>query len=185
MLNYLDRVNVGFAALTMNKDLGFSPAVFGFGAGVLFVGYSLFQVPANAVLSRMGARRWMFCIMAIWGLISASNAFVQGPTSFYALRFLLGVAEAGLFPGMIFYLTLWFPQAYRARFTATFCGAIPLSFIIGGPLSGLILEMDGVARSSRLAMVVSHGRLAGVSARLRRARIAARRPGGRAMADRR
>ena len=118
--------------------------MFGFGAGVFFIGYLLFQVPANVILERVGARRWIFCITAIWGLISASNAFVQGPTSFYALRFLLGVAEAGLFPGMIFYLTLWFPQAYRARFTASFYVAIPLAGIIGGPLSGLILGMDGV-----------------------------------------
>jgi ACS family tartrate transporter-like MFS transporter len=144
LVNFLDRLNVGFAALTMNKDLGLSPAIFGFGAGVFFIGYLLFQVPANVILERVGARRWIFCITAIWGLISASNAFVQGPTSFYALRFLLGVAEAGLFPGMIFYLTLWFPQAYRARFTASFYVAIPLAGIIGGPLSGLILGMDGV-----------------------------------------
>ena len=144
LVNFLDRLNVGFAALTMNKDLGFSPAMFGFGAGVFFIGYLLFQVPANVILERVGARRWIFCITAIWGLISASNAFVQGPTSFYALRFLLGVAEAGLFPGMIFYLTLWFPQTYRARFTASFYVAIPLAGIIGGPLSGLILGMDGV-----------------------------------------
>ena len=144
LVNFLDRLNVGFAALTMNKDLGFSPAIFGFGAGVFFIGYLLFQVPANVILERVGARRWIFCITAIWGLISASNAFVQGPTSFYALRFLLGVAEAGLFPGMIFYLTLWFPQTYRARFNASFYLAIPLAGIIGGPLSGLILGMDGV-----------------------------------------
>ena len=145
VVNFIDRVNVGFAALTMNKDLGFSPAIFGFGAGVFFIGYLLFQVPANVILERVGARRWIFCILVVWGAISAANAFVQGPTSFYALRFLLGVAEAGFFPGMIFYLTLWFPQAYRARFTASFMAAIPLAGIIGGPLSGLILGMDGVA----------------------------------------
>jgi MFS transporter, ACS family, tartrate transporter len=144
LVNFLDRLNVGFAALTMNKDLGLSPAIFGFGAGVFFIGYLLFQVPANVILERVGARRWIFCITAIWGLISASNAFVQGPASFYALRFLLGVAEAGLFPGMIFYLTLWFPQTNRARFNARFYLAIPLAGIIGGPLSGLILGMDGV-----------------------------------------
>jgi MFS transporter, ACS family, tartrate transporter len=144
LVNFLDRLNVGFAALTMNKDLGFSPAIFGFGAGVFFIGYLLFQVPANVILERVGARRWIFCITAIWGLISTSNAFARGPTSFYALRFFLGVAEAGLFPGMIFYLTLWFPQTYRARFNASFYLAIPLAGIIGGPLSGLILGMDGV-----------------------------------------
>jgi ACS family tartrate transporter-like MFS transporter len=145
LVNYIDRVNVGFAALTMNRDLGLSPAVFGLGAGVLFFSYALFQVPANVILERVGARRSVFCIMAAWGVISAANAFVQGPVSFYALRFLLGVAEAGFAPGMIFYLTLWFPQAYRARFTAAFMTAIPLAGIIGGPFSGVILGMDGLA----------------------------------------
>ena len=144
LASIIDRVNVGFAALTMNKDLGFSPAVYGFGAGVFFVGYSLFQVPANLILERMGPRRWIFCVMAVWGALSAANAFVQGPASFYALRFFLGVAEAGFFPGMILYLTYWFPHAYRARYTASFMAAIPVSFIIGGPISGLILGMDGV-----------------------------------------
>src|SRR5258708_32064684 len=117
VVNFVDRLNVGFAALTMNKDLEFSPSIFGFGAGVFFIGYLLFQVPATVLLARVGARRSVFCIMAVWGLISASNAFVQGPIEFYTLRFLLGVAEAGFFPGMIFYLTLWFPQTYRGRFT--------------------------------------------------------------------
>jgi MFS transporter, ACS family, tartrate transporter len=146
LVNFIDRLNVGFAALTMNKDLGFTPSIFGFGAGVFFIAYALFQVPANVILYRLGARRWIFCILAMWGLISASTAFVQRPTDFYALRFLLGVAEAGFFPGMIFYLTLWFPQAYRSRFTATFSSAIPLSGIIGGPLSSAILGItDGVA----------------------------------------
>jgi ACS family tartrate transporter-like MFS transporter len=144
VVNYVDRANVGFAALTMNKDLGFSPAVYGFGAGVFFLSYFLFQVPANLILERIGARRWVFCIMAIWGLVSASNALVQGPASFYALRFLLGVAEAGFFPGMLLYLTYWFPQAYLARYVASFNAAMPLSFIVGGPLSGLILGLDGV-----------------------------------------
>jgi len=143
LANYIDRVNAGFAALTMNKDLGFSPAIFGFGAGVFFIGYLLFQVPANAILERAGARRTVFCIMVAWGAISAATAFVQGPVSFYVLRFLLGVAEAGFFPGMIFYLTLWFPQSYRTRFAACFLCAIPLSGIVGGPLSALILGMDG------------------------------------------
>ena len=144
LVNFIDRLNVGFAALTMNRDLHFSPAVFGFGAGLFFVGYLLFQIPANLMLVRIGARRWIFCITAIWGLVSASSALVQGPASFYALRFLLGVAEAGLFPGVIFYLTIWFPKFYRARFNACFYIAIPLAGIIGGPLSGLILGMDGV-----------------------------------------
>jgi len=142
--NFLDRVNVGFAALTMNRDLGFTPVVFGFGGGVLNLGYSLFQVPAALILNRFGARRTVFCILAAWGVISAANAFVQSAAGFYAVRFLLGVAEAGFFPGMIFYLTLWFPQTYRARLIAGFYSAIPLSFIIGGPLSSVVLELDGV-----------------------------------------
>jgi ACS family tartrate transporter-like MFS transporter len=141
----LDRVNVGFAALTMNRDLGFSPTVFGFGAGVFFIGYFLFAVPANLILERVGARRWVFFIMAAWGAISAAGAFVQGPVSFYALRFLLGTAEAGFIPGIVLYLTYWFPHHYRARFTASFIAAAPLSSIVGGPLSGLILGLDGSA----------------------------------------
>jgi ACS family tartrate transporter-like MFS transporter len=144
-VNFLDRVNVGFAALTMNRNLGFSPAVYGFGAGIFFVGYCLFEVPSNVALMRIGARRWIFRIVLSWGVISAATAFVQGPASFYAFRFLLGVAEAGLYPGLIFYLTLWFPQAYRARFMAAFITAAPLASVIGGPLSGFILGMDGLA----------------------------------------
>jgi ACS family tartrate transporter-like MFS transporter len=129
----------------MNKDLGFSPTVFGFGAGVFFVGYALFMVPANVILERIGARRWIFCILAAWGLLSASNALVQSPTSFYALRFFLGVAEAGFVPGMFLYLTYWFPKVHLARATANFMVAIPLSFAIGGPLSSTILGMQGMA----------------------------------------
>jgi ACS family tartrate transporter-like MFS transporter len=144
IVNYLDRVNVGFAALTMNKDLGFSPSVFGFGAGIFFFSYALCQIPSSVMLQRFGAKRAVSCIMAAWGLLSASTALVQGQTSFYILRFLLGVAEAGFFPGMVFYLTLWFPRGYRARFTAMFVTGIPLASIIGGPLSGLILGMDGL-----------------------------------------
>jgi ACS family tartrate transporter-like MFS transporter len=144
LVNYIDRTNVGFAALTMNKDLGFSPAVFGFGAGVFFIGYALFQVPANLILQRIGARRWMFFVLAAWGALSAANSSVQGPASFYALRFFLGVAEAGFFPGMILYMTYWFPHGYRARYTASFMAAVPVAFIVGGPISGLILGMDGV-----------------------------------------
>jgi MFS transporter, ACS family, tartrate transporter len=145
VVSFIDRVNVGFAALTMNKDLGFSPAVYGLGAGLFFVSYALFQVPANVILARVGAQRWVFLIMATWGILSAACALVQDSASFYALRFLLGVAEAGYAPGMIFYLTLWFPQAHRVRFTAVFYIGVPLAFIIGGPLSGLILGMEGIA----------------------------------------
>jgi ACS family tartrate transporter-like MFS transporter len=144
VVNYIDRVNVGFAALTMNKDLDLTPSVFGLGAGIFFIGYSLFQVPANVMLDRLGARRWMFCILATWGAISTATALVQGPASFYVLRFFLGVAEAGFAPGMIYYLSIWFPRSYRARYTGAFYAAIPLAFIFGGPLSGAILGMDGI-----------------------------------------
>jgi ACS family tartrate transporter-like MFS transporter len=143
-VNFVDRVNVGFAALTMNKDLGFSPSVYGLGAGVFFLGYFLFQVPANWMLERIGARRWVFGILALWGLISASHVFVQGTRSFYTARFLLGAAEAGFMPGMLLYMSYWFPQTYLARYTAMFQTAIPISFVIGGPLASLILRMDGV-----------------------------------------
>jgi MFS transporter, ACS family, tartrate transporter len=144
MLNFIDRVNVGFAALTMNKDLGFSPAVFGFGAGVFFLGYSLFVVPANVLVERIGARRGVFWVLATWGPISAACALVQGPAAFYLLRFLLGIAECALLPGLLCYLALWFPQSYRARMTAMFMIGIPLAGIVGGPLGGLILGMNGL-----------------------------------------
>lgn len=143
-VNYLDRVNVGFAALTMNHDLAFSPSVYGFAAGIFFVSYAMFQVPANVLLQKIGARRAVFIIMAIWGAVSAATAFVHAPAAFYVLRFLLGIAEAGFFPGMILYLTFWFPREYRARFTAIFMLGIPLSAVLGGPISGFILGMDGV-----------------------------------------
>jgi MFS transporter, ACS family, tartrate transporter len=141
-VNFLDRVNVGFAALSMSRDLGFSPAIFGFGAGVFFIGYFVFEVPSNLILARIGARRWIFLIMLLWGAISAACALVQGAISFYLLRFLLGVAEAGFFPGILYYLTLWFPGEYRARFAASLIAAGPLAGVVGGPLSGLILGMD-------------------------------------------
>jgi ACS family tartrate transporter-like MFS transporter len=145
VVNFIDRSNVGFAALTMNKDLGFSPSVYGFASGVFFIGYLLFQVPATVLLERVGARRLIFGIMLIWGLISASNAFVWNAHAFYTLRFVLGVAEAGFFPGMMFYLTLWFPKTLRGRYCAMFSSAIPLAGIIAGPLSGVVLGLDGIA----------------------------------------
>lgn len=141
---WLDRVNVGFAALQMNRDLGFSAAVYGFGAGVFFLGYALFEIPSNLVLARVGARRWIARIMITWGLISVAMMFVRGPTSFYVLRFLLGVAEAGFLPGIIYYLSDWYPGAQRARAVSWFMSAIPLSIVIGGPLAGLLLEMNGL-----------------------------------------
>ena len=141
---FLDRVNIGFAGLTMNQDLSFSPEVFGWGAGIFFVGYFLFEVPSNVILIRVGARRWICRIMATWGVISAANAFVATPMEFYVLRFLLGLAEAGFAPGMIFYLSLWFPPALRARYAASYFIAIPMTNVIGGPVSGLLLELDGL-----------------------------------------
>jgi ACS family tartrate transporter-like MFS transporter len=141
---WLDRVNVGFAALQMNEDLRFSPAVYGLGAGLFFIGYALFEVPSNLVLARVGARRWIARIMVTWGLISAGMMFVQGPVSFYTLRFLLGVAEAGFFPGIIYYLSLWFPATQRARAVSWFMVAVPLTVVIGGPLAGFLLDMNGL-----------------------------------------
>ena len=145
LVNYIDRVNAGFAALTMNKDLGFSPSVFGFGGGVFFGGYLLFQIPSNVIVERWGARISVSAMMVIWGALSAATALIRTPLAFYVLRFFLGIAEAGLFPAMIFYLTLWFPRSARAFFTAAFTCAIPLSGIVGGPVSGIILQqMDGI-----------------------------------------
>jgi D-galactonate transporter len=140
---YLDRVNVSFAALTMNKDLGLSASAFGFGAGIFFVAYFLFEVPSNLFLERVGARKWIARIMFTWGLLSGGMAFIGGETSFYVVRVLLGIAEAGFFPGIIFYLTLWFPAVYRARIVGYFMAAIPLSTVIGAPVSGLLLALDG------------------------------------------
>jgi ACS family tartrate transporter-like MFS transporter len=141
---FIDRVNIGFAALTMNKDLGFSPTVFGFGAGIFFLGYFLFEVPSNLILNKVGARIWIARVMITWGLVSACMAFVQGTTSFYSLRFLLGVAEAGFFPGIILYLSFWFPARRRAAVTALFMAAAPISTALGSPISGALMEMHGL-----------------------------------------
>ncbi|WAS57520.1 MFS transporter [Burkholderia ambifaria] len=137
---YLDRVNVGFAKLQMLNDLRFSETVYGMGAGIFFLGYFLFEVPSNLILHRVGARRWLARIMLTWAVISASFVFVKSPGAFYALRFLLGVAEAGFAPGVILYLTYWFPSARRAKALSMFFMAIPLAGIIGGPLSGAIMH---------------------------------------------
>jgi ACS family tartrate transporter-like MFS transporter len=143
---FLDRVNIGFAALTMNADLGFSASTFGFGAGIFFLGYVLCELPSNLILARVGARRWIARILLTWGILSAATAFVWSPASFYVVRILLGAAEAGFFPGIIFYLTLWFPAEYRARMFGLFNIAVPLSSVIGAPVSGLLIEnMNGAA----------------------------------------
>jgi ACS family tartrate transporter-like MFS transporter len=144
VFNYLDRNNVGFAALTMNQAIGLTATQFGFGAGVFFVGYCLLEIPSNLALYRVGARRWLSRIMISWGLASAATALAVGPNSFYALRLLLGVAEAGFFPGVAFYLGTWFPSQYRTRMIAWFMVAIPVSSVIGGPISGWLLGLDGV-----------------------------------------
>jgi ACS family tartrate transporter-like MFS transporter len=143
-VNFLDRVNVGFAALAMNDDLGFSPSVFGVGAGIFFAGYILFEVPSNLAMQKFGARIWIARIMISWGLVAIAMAFVTGERSFYAIRFLLGVAEAGFFPGIILYLTYWFPARERARIVALFMAAVPLATMVGGPVSGALLELHGL-----------------------------------------
>jgi ACS family tartrate transporter-like MFS transporter len=139
-VSFLDRVNVGFAALTMNQDVGLSASAYGFGAGIFFLGYFIFEVPSNLIMKKVGARRWIARIMISWGLVSAAMAFVSGPVSFWCLRFLLGLAEAGFFPGMILYLTYWFPKETRGRVMGGFLIAIPLSSALGAPLSTMLLE---------------------------------------------
>jgi MFS transporter, ACS family, tartrate transporter len=149
---YLDRVNVSFAALTMNQDLGLSQTAFGFGAGIFFIAYFIFEVPSNLLLERFGARKWIARIMLSWGILSGATAFIPAiaratglgnENSFYLVRVLLGAAEAGFFPGIIFYLTLWFPTEYRARIVGYFMAAIPLSTVIGAPISGVLLYLHG------------------------------------------
>lgn len=144
LFNYLDRTSLGFAALTMNKQLGLSAGQFGLAAGILFVGYSLFEVPSNLLLYRFGARRWLARIMISWGIVSAAMVFVVGPNSFYALRLLLGIAEAGFFPGVTFFLAAWFPVQFRTRMLAWFLIGIPLSSLIGGPICSMLLQLDGI-----------------------------------------
>jgi len=143
VVSFLDRVNISFAALTMNRDLGFSPEAFGFGAGIFFWGYFLFEVPSNLALQKVGARLWMCRICITWGLLSMVTAFVKDPVSFSIARFALGAAEAGLFPGMVLYMTYWFPASTRARFIAMFLAGVPLSNVIGGPISGWLLGVEG------------------------------------------
>jgi ACS family tartrate transporter-like MFS transporter len=143
LLNYVDRVNVGFASLTMNPDLGLSSAAYGLGAGLFFIGYFFFEVPSNVILHRVGARLWIARIMITWGVVASATAFVQGEISFFIVRFLLGIAEAGFFPGIILYLTYWFPRAQRAKVVALFFLAVPLSSVIGAPISTLLIQNGG------------------------------------------
>lgn len=141
---YVDRINVGFAALTMNKDIGLDPATFGMAAGALYWGYCLFEVPSNLILDRVGARLWIARIMVSWGLLSGATAFCVGPISFTVVRFLLGVAEAGLFPGLLLFCTYWFPDRHRGRVMAAFNLALPLSVAIGAPISTALLGLNGL-----------------------------------------
>ncbi|HEY8255890.1 MAG TPA: MFS transporter, partial [Rhizomicrobium sp.] len=143
VVSFLDRVNISFAALTMNHDLGFSPRVYGFASGVFFFGYFLFEVPSNLMLQKVGARLWMCRICVTWGFLSMLTAFCREPVSFCIVRFLLGAAEAGLYPGMMLYMTYWFPSSTRARFIALFLGGVPLSSVIGAPISGWLLGVSG------------------------------------------
>jgi MFS family permease len=142
-LAFLDRVNISVAALRMNQDLGLSPTIFGLGAGLFFVSYFFLEVPSNILMQRVGARRWIARIMVSWGLVSGATAFVQGETSFYIVRLLLGAAEAGFFPAVLFYLSCWFPESARGRIFSYFLAAIPIAGIVGFPLSGALLGLDG------------------------------------------
>ena len=141
IVSYLDRVNVGFAALTMNKDIGLNAYTYGLGAGIFFWGYFLFEIPSNLIMAKVGARRWIARILFSWGLVAVAMAWVQGPKSFLTMRFILGIAEAGFFPGVILYWTYWFPARYRARIISYFMLGIPLSFGIGGPISTGLMQL--------------------------------------------
>ncbi len=143
LIAYIDRVNAGFASLQMNKAVGIDPKTFGLGAGIFFIGYFLLEVPSDLGLERFGASRWIARIMMSWGIVSGACALIAGPTSFLVLRFLLGAAEAGFFPGVILYLTYWFPSEYRAKIVGIFMVAIPVAGLTGSPISGAVLGMDG------------------------------------------
>jgi MFS transporter, ACS family, tartrate transporter len=157
VVSFLDRVNISFASLTMNHDLGFSPQAYGFAAGIFFWGYFLFEVPSNLMLQKVGARLWMCRICVTWGLLSMLQAFVKDPVSFSIVRFLLGAAEAGLYPGMVLYMTYWFPSSTRARFIALFLGGVPLSNVIGAPISAWLLGLSGHGLAGWQWMLILEG----------------------------
>jgi ACS family tartrate transporter-like MFS transporter len=157
VVSYLDRVNISFAKLTMNASIGIDDATYAFGAGIFFIGYFLFEVPSNLIMERVGARRWIARIMITWGLISAGTAFVDSATSFVIMRFLLGVAEAGFFPGILLYLTYWFPSSERARVVGLFMVALPLSGLIGSPLSGELMRLNGLGLDGWQWMLIVEG----------------------------
>jgi ACS family tartrate transporter-like MFS transporter len=141
---FLDRINIGFAALTMNKEIGLTPGIFGLGAGIFFLGYFVFEVPSTVILHKVGARFWIGRVMITWGVVSIAMAFTRGPISFYVLRFLLGLAEAGFFPGIILYLGYWFPAGHRSAVTAMFMAAAPIAGLIGSPVSGALMQLNGL-----------------------------------------
>jgi ACS family tartrate transporter-like MFS transporter len=157
VVSYLDRVNISFAKLTMNASIGIDDATYAFGAGIFFIGYFLFEVPSNLIMERVGARRWIARIMITWGLISAGTALVGGATGFVIMRFLLGVAEAGFFPGILLYLTYWFPSSERARVVGLFMVALPLSGLIGSPLSGELMRLNGLGLEGWQWMLIVEG----------------------------
>ena len=180
LIAYIDRVNVGFAALQMNKAVGLDPKTYGLGAGIFFIGYFIFEVPSNLALQRFGARTWIARIMISWGIVSAAFALIGGPTSFLVLRFLLGVAEAGFFPGLILYFTYWFPSYHHARIVSGFLVGLPVAVAIGAPISTALLGLDGlfglrgwqimyIAEAIPTVVIgVINGRTAGGTARRRR-----------------
>lgn len=157
VVSFLDRVNISFASLQMNQDLGFSPEIYGFASGVFFFGYFLFEVPSNLMLQKVGARLWMCRICVTWGLLSMLTAFARAPVSFCILRFLLGAAEAGLYPGMVLYMTYWFPASTRARFIALFLAGVPLSSVIGSPISSWLLGVSGHGLAGWQWMILLEG----------------------------
>lgn len=144
VISYLDRVNIGVAALTLNKDIGLTAVSFGWGAGLVSIGYAIFELPSNLALERFGARTWMARIMITWGIVGCATALIRGPISFYVARLTLGAVEAGFFPGVILYLTYWFPRAWRARYAGLFALAIPVASLVGAPLSAMILGLNGM-----------------------------------------
>ena len=182
IISWLDRVNVGFAKLQMNSDLGMSDTAYGFGAGIFFLAYAACEIPSNLLLVRFGARRWIARIMITWGLISAGMMFVQGEISFYVMRLLLGAAEAGFLPGIVYYLSQWFPRPQRAKAVSWFMIGIPLSIVFGGPLSGWLLGFEGHLGLHGWQWMFLRRRPAGRIAGLRGAGLPHRETRGRALA---
>src|SRR6188472_500722 len=154
VISYLDRVNVGFAALTMNKDISLTPTAFGIGAGLFFFGYFIAEIPSNLIMMKVGARIWIARIMITWGIVSALTALVTGPVQFGIARFLLGIGEAGFVPGVFLYLSMWFPSAIRGRATALFLLGIPVANIIGSPISGALVGLEGFGLKGRQWLLI-------------------------------